>query len=126
MVNLGKKLKSLRLAENLTQQQVAQRLGVTKTIISSYENDLRQPSYDNLLKLANLFKVSTDWLLGNEKTQKYDFSGLTDEQANLVMGIIKEFEKFIYFFKKTYNQTRCQFPFMNVSKNKQGELNYVL
>lgn len=93
MVNLGKKLKSLRLAENLTQQQVAQRLGVTKTIIRSYENDLRQPSYDNLLKLANLFKVSTDWLLGNEKTQKYDFSGLTDEQANLVMGIIKEFEK---------------------------------
>ena len=46
MVNFGKKLKSLRLAENLTQQQVAQRLGVTKTIISSYENDLRHPSYD--------------------------------------------------------------------------------
>ena len=93
MVNLGKKLKSLRLAENLTQQQVAQRLGVTKTIISSYENDLRQPSYDNLLKLASLFKVSTDWLLGNDKSHNYNFSGLTDEQANLVMSLIKEFEK---------------------------------
>lgn len=93
MVNLGKKLKSLRLANNLTQAQVAGQIGVTKTVISSYENDLRQPSYDNLLKLASLFKVSTDWLLGNEKTQKFDFSGLTDEQANLVMGIIKEFEK---------------------------------
>ena len=76
MVNLGKKLKSLRLAENLTQAQVAGQIGVTKTVISSYENDLRQPSYDNLLKLASLFKVSTDWLLGNEKAQKFDFSGL--------------------------------------------------
>jgi transcriptional regulator with XRE-family HTH domain len=72
---------------------VAQRLGVTKTIISSYENDLRQPSYDNLLKLASLFKVSTDWLLGNDKSPNYNFSGLTDEQANLVMSLIKEFKK---------------------------------
>lgn len=93
MVNLGKKLKSLRQAENLTQSQIAERMGVTKTVISSYENDLRQPSYENLLKLASIFKVSTDWLLGNDKPKNYDFSGLTDEQANLVMGIIKAFEK---------------------------------
>lgn len=93
MVNLGKKLKSLRLSENLTQAQVAERLNVTKTVISSYENDLRQPSYENLLKLARLYKVSTDWLLDNEKQANFDFSGLTDEQANLVMGIIKAFEK---------------------------------
>lgn len=92
MVNLGKKLKSLRLAENWTQQQVADRLGVTKTIISSYENDLRQPSYENLIKLAKLFKVSTDWLLDNHQASTYDFSGLTDEQAQLVMAIIREFE----------------------------------
>lgn len=93
MVDLSKKLKSLRLAENLTQTQVAERIGVTKTVISSYENALRQPSYENLLKLARLYKVSTDWLLGNEKQKDFDFSGLTDEQANLVMGIIKAFEK---------------------------------
>ncbi len=93
MVNLGKKLKSLRLAENLTQSQVAERLNVSKTVISSYENDLRQPSYENLIKLARLYKVSTDWLLDNEKQTKFDFSGLTDEQSNLVMGIIKAFEK---------------------------------
>lgn len=93
MVNLGKKLKSLRLSENLTQSQVAERLNVSKTVISSYENDLRQPSYENLIKLARLYKVSTDWLLDNEKQTKFDFSSLTDEQSNLVMGIIKEFEK---------------------------------
>ena len=93
MVDLGKKLKSLRLAENLTQVQVADILGVTKTVISSYENDLRQPSYENLLKLSALYKVSTDWLLGNKNARFFDFSTLTDEQVNLVMGIIKEFEK---------------------------------
>ena len=93
MVDLGKRLKSLRKAANLTQAQIGERIGVRKTVISSYENDLRQPSYDNLVKLANLYKVSTDWLLGNTKSGTFDFSNLTDEQAALVANMIMEFEK---------------------------------
>ena len=93
MVDLGKRLKSLRKAANLTQAQVGERIGVRKTVISSYENDLRQPSYDNLVKLANLYKVSTDWLLGNTKSGTFDLSNLTDEQAALDANMIREFEK---------------------------------
>ena len=92
MVDLGKKLRGLRMANKLSQAQVAERLSVTKTLISSYENDLRQPSYENLLKLSRLFKVSTDWLLGNTPQASFDFSSLTEEQTALVIGIIKEFE----------------------------------
>ena len=93
MVNLGKKLRGLRISNNLSQAQVAERLGVTKTLVSSYENDLRQPSYENLLKLSRLFKVTTDWLLGNTKQASFDFGSLTDEQTALIVGMIKEFEK---------------------------------
>ena len=93
MVDMGKKLRGLRIAANLSQAQIAERLGVTKALISSYENGLRQPSYENLLKLSRLFKVTTDWLLGNTQQTPFDFSGLTDEQTALLLGIIKEFEK---------------------------------
>lgn len=93
MVDMGKKLRGLRMANHLSQAQVAERLGVTKTLISSYENDLRQPSYENLLKLSRLFQVSTDWLLGNTPRTAFDFSALTEEQTALIIGIIKEFEK---------------------------------
>ena len=93
MVDMGKKLRGLRMANHLSQAQVAERLGVTKTLISSYENDLRQPSYENLLKLSRLFQVSTDWLLGNTPRTAFDFSALTEEQTALILGMIKEFEK---------------------------------
>lgn len=93
LVNLEKKLKSLRIAGNYTQLQVADRLGVSKTIISAYENDLRHPSYENLIKLSKLYNVSTDWLLGNTRSTDVNFSELTDEQSQLIVGMIKQFEK---------------------------------
>lgn len=93
MVDFGTRIKCLRKADNLTQSQVAQRLGVSKAVISSYENGTRQPSYTNLVKLSQLFKVSTDWLLGNKTINSFDLSSLTQEQVELIINIIKEFKK---------------------------------
>ena len=59
----------------------------------TYENDLRQPSYEKLLKLSRLFKVTTDWLLGNTPQASFHFSSLTEEQTALILGMIREFEK---------------------------------
>ena len=65
MVTIGLKIKELRTERHMTQIEFAERLGVTKSAISSYENGSRLPSYDILLKMARIFKVSTDTLLGN-------------------------------------------------------------
>lgn len=46
MVDFGNVLKTLRLRENMTQAQLAQKLGLTKSVISAYETGLRLPSYD--------------------------------------------------------------------------------
>ena len=62
---LGQRLKTLRETCNLTQGDVAILTGVSKKSISSYENDLRQPSYEILIRLAHIYKVSLDYLLGN-------------------------------------------------------------
>lgn len=70
MIYLGYRLKSLRLEHSLTRGQVAIRVGMSISSVSSYELGYRNPSYKVLRKLATLYHVSTDYLLGltNEKT----------------------------------------------------------
>lgn len=90
MVDFGQRLRTLRLQEALTQQQLAERLGLTKSVISAYETDLRLPSYDVLRKLSRIFKVSTDYLLGvssrNDSTP--DLSGLTNAQKAALRQLV--------------------------------------
>ena len=89
MVDFGNKIKTLRQQNGLTQAQLAERLGLTKSVISAYETGLRMPSYDILISLARVFKVSTDFLLGLEQKEKIDFSGLTDAEISALLNLIK-------------------------------------
>lgn len=87
-MNFGNRLKTLRINKKLTQQQLADLLGLTKSVISAYENGLRYPAYDVLIKIARIFKVSTDFLLGVEIKREIDTSGLTDEQVEALIVLI--------------------------------------
>lgn len=89
MVNFGNTLKTLRISHNLTQAQLAQRLGLTKSVISAYETGLRMPSYDVLINISKLFKVSTDYLLGLEQKQQIDLSGLTEDEISALKNLIR-------------------------------------
>ena len=89
MVDFGNTLKTLRTQNNYTQAQLAAKLGLTKSVISAYENGLRMPSYDILISIANIFKVTTDFLLGLENRQTVDFSGLTEEEVAALLNLIK-------------------------------------
>lgn len=53
MVDFGNTLKSLRLRKKYTQSQLAQKLGLTKSVISAYETGLRLPSYDVLINIIH-------------------------------------------------------------------------
>lgn len=93
MVDFGNTLKTLRLQNNFTQARLAQQLGVTKSVISAYETGLRMPSYDILISIAKIFKVTTDYLLGLERKQEVDFSGLTDEEITAILNLIKAMKR---------------------------------
>ena len=56
--DFGYRLKNLRQQHHLTQTQVANRLNLSKTSISGYENNVKTPSQDVLIKLAGLYRVS--------------------------------------------------------------------
>lgn len=90
--SLGDKLKSLRKKKGLTQLQVANRIGMSKAVISSYEISNRTPPYDILIKLASLYNVSTDYLLGLENKRSVNVSGLTDKQIDTIMTLIETFK----------------------------------
>lgn len=93
MVNFGNKLKALRLQKGITQAQLAQKLGLTKSVVSAYETGLRLPSYDVLIHIACIFDVSTDYLLGVERKQEIDFSGLSKEETDALINLIKTMKK---------------------------------
>ena len=88
MVDFGSNLKRLRMQEGLTQQQLADRIGVTKSVVSYYELQERHPSPDVLIKLAAVFHVSTDYLLGIDKKESIDLSGLDDEDVIIVKSLV--------------------------------------
>ncbi len=93
---LSEKLRDLRNDSNLSQRDVAKKLNVSPSIISGYETGERTPSAENLLALANLYRCSTDYLLGKEKnTFKHTLSieGLSILQIQALRSLISIFHK---------------------------------
>lgn len=87
-MEFGNRLKELRKQQGLTQQQLADRIGVTKSVISFYELKERAPSPEVLIKLSYIFHVSTDYLLGIERNKTVDVSGLDDEDIKAVQLVV--------------------------------------
>lgn len=88
MVNFGEKLKELRLQAGLTQKELGEQIKVTKSVISYYELQERYPSPEILLKLADVFNVSVDYLLGRENKQSLDISNLDADEIQLLQHMI--------------------------------------
>ena len=64
MVNLGETIKSLRLEKGFTQPQLAEMVGVSKGMISVWENNINEPKASYIKALAQALEVSADYLLG--------------------------------------------------------------
>lgn len=89
MVDFSQRLKQLRKDKHLTQAQVAQRIGVTASMVSSYETDIRLPSYEVLVRIADVFGVTVDYLLCRQEKRFLDISELSDEEAAVVCALIE-------------------------------------
>lgn len=87
-MNFGDKLKMLRTGQNLTQQQLATRLGVQKSVVSYYESGERTPSTDVLIKLARVFHTTIDYLLDVKRERVIDVSGLSESDIAAVTAVV--------------------------------------
>ncbi len=101
MLYFGRKLCKLRKDNNLTQKQLADKLEITKATVSAYETNAKYPSIEVLIKISNIFNVSSDYLLGFSEKTEFQNSNLTDEQNIIIEEIIKQF---IYLNNQNINK----------------------
>lgn len=92
-MNFGEKLKQLRNGQKLTQQQLAERIGVAKSVVSYYESGDRYPSYDVLVKIARIFHVTTDYLLDIERNRVIDVSELSEDDIAVVTSVVEALKR---------------------------------
>ena len=74
----------------MNQVELAEKLGISKQSVSNWENDNIQPSVEMLVKIARAFSVSTDYLLGEDKRNFIEVTGLTGVQISHIQQIIED------------------------------------
>ena len=90
MGDCSENIKSRREARGLTQLQVANRIGISKAMISAYETASKAPSIEVLIRLSRLYGVSVDYLVCVDAPKYIDVSELDDESAALITTLISK------------------------------------
>lgn len=92
---LNQQIRALRIARNMSQVELAHRLGVSKQSVSNWENDNIQPSVEMLVKLAAVFSVSTDHLLGLDTGDLVNVSGLPQHVVTHIRQLVEDFQQLL-------------------------------
>ncbi len=87
---LNDRIKELRQARHMTQVELAKALGLTKQCVSNWENDNVAPSVEMLVKIADYFCVSTDYLLGRDESLNLNVSELTTDEIVHIQQLIND------------------------------------
>ena len=82
------RIKLLREQEHITQSQLAKQLGITRSSVNAWELGISVPSTQYIVELANIFHVSTDYLLGVNSTASISVAGLSDSDIDLICHVI--------------------------------------
>ncbi len=93
---LPEKLRLLRIKYGFSQKQVADKIGVSPSVVSGYETGESTPSTEVLLSLSYLYNTSSDYLLGrqvNSPESMISVDGLTDDQISAIINLIESVKK---------------------------------
>ena len=91
--SLNENIKRIRISRGMNQVEFGRLIGVTKQCVSNWENDNVIPSIEMLVKIADVFNVTTDLLLGREADEFLDVSMLTEAQRGHIALIVKDLEQ---------------------------------
>ena len=83
----------LRTGQKMTQQALADRIGVAKSVVSYYESGERYPSYDVLIRIAHIFHTTTDYLLDMKRERVIDVSGLSEDDIAAVTSVVEALKR---------------------------------
>lgn len=92
MFDFGLRIRELREKHKMSQEQLGRRIERSKSVISSYENNVKIPPLDVLTRIAVIFNVSLDYLVGIDKAEMLSVDGLTEQQKSLLQTVVFEFK----------------------------------
>jgi transcriptional regulator with XRE-family HTH domain len=98
----GERLRFLREERELTQQQVAEAIDSSQQKISNYENETVEPDCDTLMKLADFFETTVDYILGRSNQRRPE--GMYAALSELPVEAAKEMETFMEFIRYKYKK----------------------
>lgn len=82
------RIKFLREQMQLTQADLSKKLGITRSSVNAWEMGISTPSTQYIVELADIFSVSTDYLLNVHTSATVSVRGLTENDVKLVYGLI--------------------------------------
>ena len=90
---IANKIKILRENKGLSQKALADKLGITRSSVNAWEQGISVPSTQYILELANLFEVSTDYLLNFKNDKAINIEGLNEKEVKIVLELIEYFKQ---------------------------------
>lgn len=90
---LGQRINELRMSFGWSQVVLAKRLNVAKQTVSNWENDNIQPSIEMLVRIAKIFGVTTDYLLGLDEIRRISVEGVPDDVVAHLSLLINDFRQ---------------------------------
>lgn len=125
-IKIGAKIKELRKDNNITQEQLAEALGVTNQAVSRWESETGYPDIEYIKPIADFFKVTTDYLLDNISNEKYK-TAEEPTKANFAVNTLHviedDFEIIEQAARMLMKKMQVVITFMNTSKGT--ETNYL-
>ncbi len=102
-MGLGSRIQKLRIDNGLTQEQLAEKLSISRQSISKWEMDQSLPEIDKVILMSKLFSVDTDAILLDDK----EIKDLRTQQIHLgsIYLIVRDFEKAVSFYEKLLSMT---------------------
>lgn len=89
MYQLCDRLKELRKRNNISQSTLAKQMELTRATVNAWEMGISYPNAQSLIMLSKYFKVSVDYILGLDNSEKVDLSGLNEKEKNMICDMIK-------------------------------------
>lgn len=86
---IADKVKELREKNNMTQNEVARKLGITRSSVNAWEMGISVPSTMYIVELSRIFSVSADYILGLERKEMLDVSGLDDASLKILTDMVR-------------------------------------
>lgn len=93
ILKIPERIKDIRDKNGLTQEELARKMSITRSSVNAWEMGISMPSPENLVRLSDIFNVSTDYILGVDNRETVSIDNLSDEEKKIVYELVKILKK---------------------------------